>query len=113
MRGQVPNDGRRQNPPTRAGTPDGSAYDEDEDGGIDDVGCPPVVLQLANKLKARQRGGRSLLESSRKWDHQLELPLSNKAASVDDFYGHRLVVWDPIAVWPEYFEGLDVLPCPR
>lgn len=78
--------------------------------------APPVVKKLAARLTAR-RGGRnapspSPFEHSRQWIHEASLPLDRPHLCVDDFYQHRLVLWDPVTVYRHLFPG-PALPCPR
>lgn len=78
--------------------------------------CPPSVRKLAAKLTAKRGGaharGQSSFEATRKWKHEIQLPLNRPIADLEDFYQHTLILWDPITVYRELFPA-DRMPCPK
>ena len=116
MRGAGAEEGARSN---IFGMDSDSDRDSDSDSDSDDddaesyEACPPYVKNLARDLTARPSPrAPSKFELSKKWLYQSTPALDRLTANVDDFYCHKLIIWDPISVWSSLFPG-NVLPCPR
>ena len=90
--------------------------DEDDNSALQELNfdsCPPFVKELARTLTRKpDPRSPSKFELSKKWVHESVPPLDRLHAKVEDFYGHKLIIWDPITVWTSLFP-CKVLPCPR
>ena len=94
---------------------------EDADHDLNYSSCPPSVTQLFRELIAKPPGhrGHSKFElNSRRWVYDIKPTLDTLTCKVEEFYEHKLVLWDPASTFKRYFQkrtakSLPVLPCPR